>query len=482
MIWALLGPELLLAIFALAVILLDLAVKQKGVLAVFSIVGLLGSIGASLALWGTNGIALNNMLVIDKYALFFDVLFAAAAILVILASTDYVEKLKGFQGEYYALILLATTGMMFMASTRELVSIYISLELTSISLYILAGFLKDAKSTEAGLKYLLLGSVSSAVLVYGMALVFGTTGGTHLGVIWNAVKGLNGIADNPTLIMGIVFLVAGFGFKIATVPFQMWVPDVYEGAPTPVTAYLSVASKAAGFAVILRVFFEAFGRAPWLSQSWGMLFAILAAITMTVGNVVAINQTNIKRLLAYSSIAHAGYIMMGLAAVGLMESQLALARSGILFYLAGYGLTNLGAFIAIIAISNNTGSDLIDDYKGMVRRAPVLSLGLAFTLISLTGLPPTAGFVAKIYLFNAALQSGLLWLVIVGVLNSVISAYYYLRVVKTMYLGEPASTERLSSSGPLRVALTASCFGVLFLGVLPNTVIQVTEAIKFLVS
>lgn len=489
--WALLGPEIILAIFAIAVIILDLFVKRKGTLAVLSILGLVGVIAATIPLWLSNSEIIreitynpffNGMLSVDRYALFFKVFFAGVAILIILASTDYVHKLKGFQGEYYALILLATLGMMFMAATRELISIYISLELTSISLYILAGFLKDNKSTEAGLKYMLLGSIASAILVYGMALVFGVTGTTHLRDIWGVVQTINGIGANPTLIMGMIFLIVGFGFKIASVPFQMWVPDVYEGAPTPITAYLSVASKAAGFAVILRVFFEAFGRAPWLAGQWGMIFAILSAVTMTVGNIVALSQTNIKRLLGYSSIAHAGYIMMGIAAAGVLEAKLPLARSGVLFYLVGYGLTNLGAFIAIIAISNKTGSDMIQDFTGMARRAPLLSLALAFTLISLTGLPPTAGFIAKIYIFNAALQSNLLWLVIVGVLNSVISAYYYLRIVKVMYLGEPASAEKIPSSGALRTALIISCGGVLFIGILPNVVLKITEAVKFLIS
>ena len=351
-----------------------------------------------------------------------------------------------------------------MASTRELISVFVALELTGISLYALTGFLKDPKSSEAGMKYLLLGAVASAVLLYGMAMVFGLSGSTHFKDITQAIPG--DLVDNPALLMGVVLLVAGFGFKIATVPFQMWVPDVYEGAPTPITAYLSVASKAAGFAVILRVFYEALGP---VSMDWGMMFAVLAAITMTLGNVVAIAQTNIKRMLGYSSIAQAGYLMMGLAAVS------ALGRSGLVFFLIAYALTNLGAFIAIIAVSNKTGSDLISDYSGMAKRAPLLALALGLCLISLTGLPPTAGFMAKIYIFNAAVDYDLMWLVIIAVLNTAISAYYYLRVVKVMYLGAPLSEEAVPSSGALRVALSAACLGVLLLGVYPWALLKVAE-------
>jgi NADH-quinone oxidoreductase subunit N len=261
-------------------------------------------------------------------------------------------------------------------------------------------------------------------------------------------------------------LVAGFGFKIAAVPFQMWVPDVYEGAPTPVTAYLSVASKAAGFAVIIRVFYEAFGP---VSLDWGVIFAVLAAITMTVGNIVALTQKNIKRMLAYSSIAQAGYVMIGLAAVTVE------ATSAIMFFLACYALTNLGAFIAIIAISNKINSDEIADYSGMVRRAPLFALALALCLISLTGIPPTAGFMAKIYIFSAGVNADLLWLVIIAVINSAISAYYYLRVVRVMFLGEPLSEERIHASSGLRVALAIACLGVLLLGIYPWILMKFSE-------
>ena len=471
-------PELSLAAVALAVILLDLFIQRKGLLVVVSITGIVVSAGFTLAIWGGSSQAIfNNMLAVDNFALFFKLLFLGIAALVILSSVDYVSKFTRFQGEYHALVLLSTLGMMLMAATTELISIYIALELTSISLYILVGFLKDSRSSEASLKYLLLGAVASAVLLYGMALIFGFTGKTQLGEIAQIIQTMSPqiLLNSPALILGIVLLIAGFGFKIAAIPFHMWVPDVYEGAPTPITAYLSVASKAAGFAIILRVFYSAFGLPQWLSLEWGLIFAVLAAIGMTLGNIVAIPQTNIKRMLGYSSIAQAGYLMVGLATMGLSPTTDILGRSGLLFFLASYALTNLGAFIAIIAISKKLDRYLIEDYAGMGKRAPLLALVLTLSLISLIGMPPAAGFMAKFYIFSGAVQHGLLWLVIIAVINSVISAYYYMRVVKIMWLGEPVSEEKVPSSGALRVALFLSCLGVLLLGIIPGYVMRLAE-------
>jgi NADH-quinone oxidoreductase subunit N len=462
-------PEIILLIFAVAVILLDLFVARKGILAVVSIIGIILCGILSFSFWDVRLSFFNHMLVVDSFAVFFKLLFLGIALLVIQATADYAKKFARFQGEYYALILLSTLGMMLMAATADLISLYVALELTSISLYVLVGFLKDRKSTEASLKYLLLGALSSAVLLYGMALVFGVTGQTQLGEIARSIQSIStgSVLASPALLMGIVLLIAGFGFKIAAVPFQMWVPDVYEGAPTTITAYLSVASKAAGFAIILRVFFTAFDT-PWLSLNWGMIFAVLAVISMIVGNVAAIPQANIKRMLGYSSIAQAGYLMVGLAALGLSPAGEALGQSVIIFFLASYALTNLGAFIAVIAISGKLGSDEIADYAGMGRRAPVLALALTLCLVSLIGMPPAAGFMAKFYIFSAAAQNGLLWLVVIAALNSVISAYYYLRVVKVMWFGEPASGEKVPSSGAPRLALFLCCLGVLVLGITPG--------------
>jgi len=477
----LLSPELSLCGVALLVIMLDLFIEQKKVLAGVSFVGLIIPIVFSIFLWGeAEPLSFANMLVVDEFAVFFKFLILAIAALVILSSADYVSKFRKFQGEYYALILLAAGGMMLMASTQELISIYISLELASISLYALVAFLKDRKSSEAGLKYIILGAISSGILLFGMAFVFGITGTTHLDQIVVQVREL--IADgelggNPALIMGMVFLAAGFGFKIASVPFQMWVPDVYEGAPTPITAYLSVASKAAGFAVIMRGFMIALE--PILAD-WTMMFAVLGAISMTVGNVVALRQENIKRMLGYSSIAHAGYLMVGLAAM--TSGYLTDAQSGMLFFLGGYALANLGAFTAIIAISNKTGSDNISDYTGMMRRAPWIAFVFTICLISLIGIPPAVGFLAKFYLFRAAIGADLLWLVIIAVLNSVVSAYYYLRVVKVMVAGEPTSDEPVPLSVPTGAVLALSLIGVLLLGIIPGLLIDVARDASTLAS
>src|SRR4030042_1943678 len=397
---------------AIAVILLDLVIARKGILRFVSIAALAACIVVSIALWSRQDNDLfNGMIKVDQFAIFFKVLLSGVAILVLLASKDYVSKFSRFEGEYYALILLSVVGMMLMAASRDLITIYVSLELTSISLYALVGF-----------------------------------------------------------------LTGGFGFKISSVPFQMWVPDVYEGAPTTVTAYLSVASKAAGFAVILRVFLEAFGGD--ILPDWAMIFAVLGAISMTLGNVIAISQNTIKRMLGYSSMAQAGYLMVGLAAATRVEGvgdPALFGPTGLVFFLGCYALANLGAFIAIIAITNKTNSDAIDAFAGMGSRAPVISLALTLCLISLTGVPPTAGFLAKLYLFNAAVHHDLVWLVIIGVINSAISAYYYLRVVKATWFGSPASTERVPSSLALRLALAVACAGVLVLFFYPSPLLDVAR-------
>jgi NADH-quinone oxidoreductase subunit N len=367
--------------------------------------------------------------------------------------------------------------MMLMTASRDLITIYVSLETASISLYALTSFLKDRKSSEAGLKYLLLGAIASGILLFGMALIFGVTGETNLESIASAIAGSGmGYTDNPALLLGLIFLIGAFGFKIATVPMHMWVPDVYEGAPTIITAYLSVASKAAGFAVILRVFLEAFGGEPMLSD-WAMIFAVLSTISMLVGNIIAIQQTNIKRMLGYSSIAQAGYLMVGLAAVteGPGTDAAIYGPTGLLFFIACYALANLAVFFAVIAITNKTNSDKISSFSGMGRRAPLLSLALTLGLISLTGLPPAAGFLAKFYLFNSAVQQGLAWLVVLGVLNSAISAYYYFRVVKVTWFGTPQSEESVPSGWVLRIALLITCAGVLVLFLYPSGLLDVAQ-------
>lgn len=474
----LLRPELTLLATAAAVILADLFIKKKGLLTILSVIGLLVAGLFTLLMWDKGPESIfNNILVVDHFALFFKVLLLGISIIVILSSTDYISKLTNLHGEYHALILLATLGLILITSATELITLYVSLEVSSLSLYALTGFLKDQKSSESSLKYLLLGAVSSAVLLYGMALIFGYTGSTQLGQIADAVQktASTRLLDNPGLIAGVALLVAGLGFKIAAVPFHLWVPDVYEGAPTPITGFLSVASKAAGFAFVIRVFYTAFETPDWLSLDWGTVYAVLAVIGMFIGNVSAIAQSNIKRLLGYSSIAQAGYLMVGLATIGMAPASEIIGRSSILFFLFSYALANLGAFAAIIAITNKIGSDEIKDFAGMGKRSPLIALALTVCLISLIGMPPASGFIAKFYIFNGAVQNGLLWLVIIAVLNSVISAFYYLRVVKAMWFNEPVSLEKVASSGALRLALVITCLGVLFVGVAPGYVLKLAE-------
>ncbi len=444
---------------------------------------LLGPIIAALwALWLLNrdasGFSFANSVVLDDVTFFFFFLFCGIAAMIILASQDYARRFGEYQSEFYALILFATSAMMLLSASRDLILIFVALEMTSITQYILAALQKDTRATEAGVKYLLLGAVASAVILYGMAFLFGLTGTTRL----VAPPGEPSIATvvaqrgddmQAGLILATVFLVAGLGFKMAVVPFQMWVPDVYEGAAAPVGAFLSVASKAAAFAVVMRIFFEGLP-ADSIKADWSLIFAIIAAISMSVGNVLALSQTNIKRLLGYSSIAQAGYLMVGLAAVSASQG-LSLGASGVLFFLGSYAATNLGAFVVVIAISGRTGSDQIADYAGLFRRAPLLAGGLAFALVSLTGIPPTAGFVAKLYIFNAAVQSNLVWLVIIAVINSVVSAFYYLKVTGIMFTGEPPSFDRIPTPAVVNLALALAVIGIIFVGVVPSPLLHAAK-------
>ncbi len=482
----LIAPEIALAVVGGAVILLDLLLRDKRLLPLIAILGLLVPAGFAVVLWNdvsaeSSGAltGLFDTLVVDKFALFFKFLVLSIVALVVLGSRDFANRFHHSQGEFYGLILFSAVGMMLMAATKELISIYISLELATLPIAALAAFMRDERSSEAGLKFLLLGAVSSALLLYGMVLVYAFTGSTHLDVIADSVSSGSVPFGSNVMLVGITLIVVGFGFKISMVPFQMWVPDVYEGSPTPVAAFLSVASKAAGFAVVLRVFYVAFAG---VDVDWSILFAVLAVLSMTVGNLVAILQNNVKRLLGYSTIAQAGYILVGVAAVAASTpggGVGGLGPSGVLFYLAAYAATNLAAFFAVMAIANRTGSDQIDDLAGMAKRSPFLSGVLALSMISLIGIPPTAGFMGKLYLFNAAVSSDLIWLAVVGVLNSVVSAYYYLRVVKTMYLApaEPAeSEESITYSSPVLVAVAVSAIGILLIGILPGPLLEITES------
>jgi NADH-quinone oxidoreductase subunit N len=460
----LLSPEIAAAGVAMLVILADLWLKDKRLLPLLTLAGLGIPLGFAISLWDNQEQAFGGVLAVDHFSVFFKYLLLSVAAAVIVASQDTVAKFKRFQGEYYGLLLLATTGLMLMASTRELITIYLSLELSTLSAIALVAFFRDNRSTESGIKYLVLSGVSSAVMLYGLALVLGVTGSTRLTEIADAMP-VSRLLDNPALLIGIVFVVAGFGFKISAFPFQMWVPDVYQGAPTPIAAFLSVASKAAGFAVILRVFYVAFDD---VSVDWSMLFGILAVVSMSVGNFTAMFQNDLKRLLAYSTIAHAGYIMMGLAAASArVPGGDVVGPQGVLFYLAAYAFTNLGAFFIVNAIADKVGGEGIDGFAGMGKRSPWMAGLLTLCLLSLTGLPPTAGFWAKLYLFNATVEADMLWLTVAGAINSAVSAYYYLRIVKTMYMSPPPAEAPVSSTKPLALAVLMTAPAVLFFGIAP---------------
>lgn len=434
---------------------------QKGKLAYVGLTGVGLSILACFAQWDSSRQIFNNMVYTDNFALFFNLIFFTSAALAILLSVDYI-KLQGLDhGEYYSLILFATSGMVLMAQAASLIMIFLGLEILSISVYILAGFNKaNAKSNEAAIKYLLLGAFASGFLLYGLAFVYGSVGSLDLVTIHNF---LESSPLGPSLLVGIAFLIVGFSFKIAMFPFHMWTPDVYEGAPTSVTAFMSVGPKAAGFAAFLRVFLLAF---PSLRDEWGIILWVLAAVTMTLGNIMALTQNNIKRMLAYSSIAHAGYIMVAMVAGS------GLGTSSIMFYILAYAFMNMGAFGVVIMLGSRgqLGED-IDDYRSIGYLRPLLGLSMTIFMFSLAGIPPTAGFVAKFFIFSAAVKAGFIWLTIIGVLNSVLSLYYYLRVIVYMYMYEPedkAEKASLIYSPALIVALIISVIATLQIGIFPS--------------
>jgi NADH-quinone oxidoreductase subunit N len=468
-IW-MLSPELSVVVLGFLVLGLDLVTRRRTLVFFTALVGLAVPTFFALTLaFNTFGSrptkGFFNMLVVDNYALFFKFLFLAIAFGVILVSYGYVDKfLRVTPGEYYSIILFSTAGMMLMASTGELISIYISLELTSIPLYVLAGLSRtDTRSAEAAIKYVLLGAMSSAILLYGMALLYGATGSTDLGEIAHAAKtGLT--SGNLVLLAADVFIFTGFGFKVSAVPFHMWAPDIYEGAPTPSTLFFSVGSKGAGFAALLRVFI--FGGLVAVSSSYlWVMVAIVAAVTMTLGNVVALLQSNIKRMMAYSSIGQAGYLLVGLAAI--MIHNTPGATLGMLAFLAVYVVTNIGVFAGIIGLGDATGKENIRDFDGLGRRAPFIAAGMGLCLLSLAGIPPQAGFLSKLFILWSAWSqgSGLTWLVVLALINSAISIVYYANIVWRMFAVDPVKRDRLAVPGPVNITMVLAIVGILALTV-----------------
>jgi NADH-quinone oxidoreductase subunit N len=387
----------------------------------------------------------------------FKLLFIFGAAITAMFAMDHAEL--GERGEFYVLMLVSVIGMSLMASAGDIVMLYLAIETTSIPLYILAGFMrKDVKSTESGFKYLLFGALTSTVMLYGFSLLFGLTGSTSLYGI-EALLAKTGLLPVTMLVGSLMLILVGFSFKVSAVPFHFWAPDVYEGAPTPVAGFLSTASKAAGFAVLLRVLFVVF--TPYALDYWPAVLAALAVVTMTLGNLVALTQKNIKRLLAYSSIAHAGYILIGFVSWSI------LGMTSVVFYLIAYLMTNLAAFGVVTAVSRVTGKDEIASYAGLSRRSPTLALVIMVAFLSLAGMPPLGGFIAKIFVFAAAVQAGYIWLAFIGVINSIFGLYYYLTVLKVVYLYRSEDDNQpLPVSRPYAIALGILSFGIILIGTL----------------
>jgi NADH-quinone oxidoreductase subunit N len=457
-------PAAIVALTGLAVLLVQ-AFTPKGRSAPSTQLSVAGLLAALASVWllatgGARGGSLAGTLSADAFSLFFHALLLVIAILSVLLSTSYLRACGCERGEYYALLLFSVVGMLGLVSSLELVAMFVALEITSIALYAMAGMRRDRpESQESALKYFLTGSFSSAFFLYGVALLYGVCGSTSLEKIARAAGPLSAGAASLAL-LGAALLLVGFGFKVASVPFHMWAPDVYEGAPTPATAFMAAGVKAAAFGAFLRVFGSAL---PGLAAQWHPLVGWLALLTMVVGNLAALAQTNLKRMLAYSSIAHAGYLLTAMVAAP------GLAGEAMLFYLAAYASVNLGAFGTLAALARDGREPLVlADVAGLAERRPALAAALTVFLVSLTGIPVTAGFVGKFYLFNAAVAAGWVWLAIAGVLMSVVSAYYYLRVVVAMYMRDPVGEDAWAPVAPASAFAITVCAGLaLLLGVWP---------------
>lgn len=467
----LLLPEMILTFWICLILVVDFAFPRlpKEQLAYLSIGGLTITLGclAWFDAAGITGTLFADMFVVDRMALFFKMLIVLATILVIVASVEFVHRFTFFRGEYYFLVAMSALGMMFMASANDLLSVFVTLEFSTFGFYVLVAYLRgEAASNEAGLKFFILGVFAAGLLAYGISLVYGETGKL-------VFSDMTFAQATPGLIIGYLLIFAALGFKIGAVPFHSWIPDTYHGSPTPITAFLSIAPKGAAFAILLRMFDVALAG---FKPTWVLLLVAVSILSMTYGNIVAIAQKNIKRLLAYSGIAQIGNVLIGLAAGTKMGSD------AILFYLLTYLFANLGAFSIVIAVSQAIGSDEIEDYSGLGRRSPFLAFAMLIFLLSLAGVPPLAGFIGKIYIFVAAIKEGLYTLITVGLINIVISMYYYLIVVKKMYIIEPHDPSPVSISGPMKAVVYVGLVGTLAIGIYPQPVIDWVVAATLMFS
>ncbi|MBN1596416.1 NADH-quinone oxidoreductase subunit N [candidate division FCPU426 bacterium] len=466
--WMLLLPECVLTIFLGVALTADLVLPAlpRRVLALLVLLGL--AVTAACVWWTPAG-EFGGVFLNDGFGRFAKTIVLAAAALVVLCAWDFDLVWLRPWNEFLFLLLASVLGMFFIASGRELVLLYVGLELATFPIVLLTAYQPaDPKSAEGGLKFLILAALASAVLLFGLSLIYAATGTTQLTVLSERLH--QGAASSPLLLMGLLFLLAGLGFKIVLAPFHTWAPDAYEGAPTPVTVFMSVASKTAGFVLAVRILSVGL---PAVRGTWGAVLAVLAAVTMTLGNLAAIPQQNIKRLLAYSSIAQAGYMVMGLVAFK------PLGLSALLYYLAAYLFTNVAAFAVVIALERATGSVEIEAYYGLAERSPRLALLMLLALLSLAGIPPLAGFTAKFYLFAAVYGQGYIWLVVLAVLNSALSLYYYLRVIRAIYIHQPEeNTPPLPSTPwPLSLVMAVTLLGILLLGVYPGPIVEAARVV-----
>lgn len=463
----------LLIVFGAAMLLLliDLFVPygRKRITGYLALLGLLGAAVAGIPLWNSTGSTFGDMIRLDHYALTLNWIFLLIAAITIAISFEYLPRQGIERGEYYPLILFATGGMMLLGQGSDLIVLFLGLELLSITLYVLAGFAYPRlASEESAMKYLLIGAFGAGFLVFGIALIYGATGSSSLGEIGTILgRGALAAEDRTFLLTGAALVVVGFGYKIAMAPFHMWTPDVYEGAPTPVTAFMSVGAKGAGFAALTRFLLLALGTQR---EVWVPVLAALAVVTMLVGNISAIAQSNVKRMLAYSSIGHAGYILLGVLAGNNRGIE------GLLFYLLAYALTNLGAFAVLIALEQRGEAAWnMGDFAGLWGRQPWLAVAMATCMFSLAGVPPTVGFIGKFYVFAAAWQAGLQWLALVGVITSAIAAFFYLRIVVQMFMSEPVREVRLTADRGLTIGIALATLGILVFGIIPSPVIDLVQ-------
>ncbi len=486
------SPALSMAGIALLAIIADTVFKNKRAIAYSAVALMIFVLLLSLNNWfGYSSEPFGGAIEANEFTSIFQIILTVTTAVVVLASISYVHRLRGYEGELLALTLLASSGMLLLVSARELITTYVAFELTALPVVGVAALRRDRASIESSVKFLVLSAIASAFLLFGIVFIYGYTGSTYFEEILMRLERLimengNEPFGSYAVLAGVVMMMMGFAFKMAILPWQMWVPDVYQGAPTPLAAFLSTASKASGFAILLSVIYIAFGH-PSVLEDWSLLLAALSAASMTYGNLGALVQSNVKRLLGYSTIAHAGYILVGVAAITSGGFGYRWAEEGpqsVIFYLIGYPFSNLAVFLVVIAVTNKMGSSNISAFKGLGTRSPLLAIFMTIGLLSLLGLPPTVGFVSKLLVFSSAINANsfppnLTWLVIIGAINSVLSAYYYLKIVRTMFFEEPETKEKLTSDKGILILSALSAIGVILFGVFPFIILYFTQRAAF---